>query len=154
MALAGRISEQIPVPGEPGEWIKVKDLTFGELRASIEERLRKRNAYLRENLDVMTRVEEAQARIASATATEADRAEVAEAETEAAKAEADPLAAHDIDTLLRVGLAAWSYQADLDWTQLDVATARFAAIEVLRFSRQLPETKDERKNASSPSTDS
>lgn len=143
MGLAGRISEPIEVPGEPGEWIKVKDLTYSELREVVTAAQTRRFAFLREQGDVLAIIDKARA----------ERPDViAEATSEADAVEVDPLAGYDLDTLLRLGLAGWSYTAELDPTQLTLETARFAAIEVLRYSGQLPETKAERKNGSSPST--
>src|SRR4029077_1191315 len=67
----------------------------------------------------------------------------------AGDAEADRLQSYDRLTLLKLGVATWPYDGDVDVEQLDEQTAEWAARQILDLS--VP-TGDDVKKGSSPST--
>lgn len=133
--LTSRIVKQVDIPGEEGEWLKLRMLSGKKLEEAREVQVDRQLAIFRkmgregvEAIKGMT-VEQAEATL-----------------------KADPLAEYDIDVLLRSGILAWSYREE-DGTpikvtpqaieELDEPVRKWAAGELLRMS--LP-TEDDSKN--------
>jgi hypothetical protein len=148
--------KRVEIPHEPGEWMELRRLSFGEMR---ELNHASRIAYLEGLADVPEQVLEVQLRV-EADMAEARRRAKEKAEREAAERgeppadepaapepPADPLLGRDLDVVLRFGVVAWSY-ADADGKQipvsgeavamLDRTTAEWAAREILCLTESDP----------------
>ena len=157
--LVDRHVKRLDVPHEPGEWLELRRLSFGELR---DLRRESEGAYLAALAVLPDNVLDAQLRL------ESERAEKRRKAAEEAKAagaddvpaadgpKGDPLAGKDIATVLGFGVVGWSYTgADGEpvpvtgeaIAMLDEATAVWAAREILLLGED-----DARKKGSSPST--
>lgn len=130
MGLTRHITRQIEVPHEPGQFFVVRKLSWQQLEEAQEARV---DATLR-------RLAETGKAFASLRDLRAD----------AAVADPDPLNAFDRATLLRHGVVAWSYDAEVTpetLADLDEPTAAWAAREILALATA-PRSEADRKNAS------
>ena len=134
--LTSKVTKRFPIPHEPEEWIEVRLLSWLHLE---EARLAKQ-AKVFESMrsmggDVLHALQEARA----------------EGPVDAAPVELDPIAQYDQETLLRSGIVSWSYPEPVSAIgELDAETAEWAARVILNPSER---TEEDRKNASSPSTE-
>lgn len=132
MARASQVtSGSIEIPHEPGQWMRFRLVPYAVL---AEARAKKMEDGIRlaKVLDGI----------------KLDLAEIQKAAT-AASVDDDPAARYDRATLLRAGIAAWSYEGAVDGDDLDERTAEWAAREIVRLA--FPTEKDLGKG-SSPST--
>ncbi len=155
--LVDRHVKRLDVPHEPGHYLDLRRLSFGELR---DLRRESEGAYLAALAVLPDNVLDAQLRMESERAEKrrkaAEEAKAAGADVPAADGPAgDPLAGKDIATVLRFGVVGWSYKgADGEpvpvtgeaIAMLDEATAVWAAREILLLGED-----DARKKGSSPS---
>lgn len=116
MALRTGMLARHPIPHEPGEWIETRELGWKDLKVAQQARQAEGFSNLREmGKELYQMIQEVQADIADPPRPDA--------------APADPLASHDLETLLRLGIAGWSYDAPVNAEtlgQLDPATAEWA----------------------------
>jgi|GEM_PF-2449143 len=148
MAFVDALTKQLEVPGEPGQWMKLRPLSFLE----IETAQIKGYIALMRSVGEISEVEETIERVfekarAAAKRNEPDEAEQADEddseadEVEAAieEADQDPLKGLDQLTVLRLGIVEWSYDRPLDEANirlLDEDTARWAATEIVGLRSQ------------------
>ncbi len=118
--LTSRIVKQVEIPSEPGEWLKLRMLPGKKLEEAREVQADKQLAVFRkmgaEGIKALREFNPQQA---------------------AEELKADPLAAYDIDTLLRAGIVGWSYDEPFAPTkveELDETVRRWAVEELLRMS--------------------
>jgi hypothetical protein len=116
------VREQVPVPGDDGAWVTLRALGGTKLREASQEKSRQQLMVFKAmGADGIKAIQEA-----------------GREQTDAAL-KADPLAAYDIDTLIRAGIVGWSYYQgkpkveDID--SLDDATQEWAATEILKMSK-------------------
>ncbi len=119
--LTSRILKDWPIPGEEGEWLRLRMLPGKKLQEAKEVETLKQLLIFkqmgREGLEA----------IGEMTLRKAD-----------AVLKADPLAAYDIDTLNRAGIVGWSYDEPFQPVkveELDEATRRAAATELLKMAK-------------------
>ena len=139
--LTSKSTQQVEIPGEPGEWAVIKPLSFAE-RTEAEQ--------------VITDRAFKAASALSADAIKAFRESIAEADRDtpgavraaeavvAATEEADPLASVDTRTVLRHGLKKLSYDGGIDVTpeivdDLDSETSVALATLIMGLSRRTAE---------------
>jgi len=118
--LTSRIVKQVEIPGEPGEWLKLRMLPGKKLEEARETQTRRLLSTFR-----AMGAEGAEA-LAKFNAREA-----------AEELAADPLAEYDIDTLLRAGIIGWSYEEKLTpqaIEELDGRVRRWAAEQLISMS--------------------
>ncbi len=118
MLVRGIFTDQIPIPHEPGEWMKFAKLSWRQLRVAEEqstddsiEKVRKMGG---ETFTAITGVK-----------TERDK----DAVEKAKKRAADPVNAYDFDKLLAMGIKDWSYTEEVAKTDTEPATTRGAEIK-------------------------
>ncbi len=128
--LTSKHTKQIEIPHEPGEWLKVRQLSGRALDEAREERSRRVLANARAmGAEVMLAFQDVER----------------PASTE--PAEPDPLADYDVDTVLRCGIIAWSYQEKVKpetIADLDEQTRDWAAREILAMCQR---SEADRKNS-------
>jgi len=122
-------TERIPIPHEPGEWMRFQMLSYLTLDKSRKVRMAELTA------ETATLSKETIAQI---------REELAAAKN-APVIKAEPIQKHDRATLLRHGIAEWSYEGAVDAEDLDDRTADWAAREILALSEP---TDDDLKKGS------
>lgn len=130
--LTSRVTKQVDIPHEPGEWLTIRMLPGKKLDEAREERERAVFGKLRALGGEVLRETQGMSR--------REAREVLEA---------DPLEQYDIDVLLRAGIVGWSYEERFSPTvteDLDEYTRRWAAEEILAFSRQTID-EEARKNS-------
>lgn len=130
VALVKNLSTTLQIPGEDGEWVKIRRLSYLELQNAREIRTRAVFANMREMGGEVMR-------------------ELRSADTEAVEAAAsDPLNDYDVATLLKAGITEWSYPDAIEHParQLDPATAEWAAREILAYCG-IGRDEADRKNA-------
>lgn len=130
MALRSGVANKHEIPGEPGEWMDLRALGWGDLDAARRaaqtasmESVRALGADLFKSMQEMAQ-------------------EMTLGRTTAA---ADPLAGYDVRTVLNLGIAAWSYDETVtpeSIGRLDPATAEWAARIIVGAN----ETEADRKN--------
>ena len=141
MALVNPIPVTTPIPHEAGAWFELRRLSHKQLKAARKEQ----QAEDREDAKALG----AEFIAALSRGKDAD-IEKAQAAIERRRWRADQF---DRDTVLRLGVAAWSYEVPLTGDaldQLDEETAKWAHEAIVEMSR--PATEDERKNDSASST--
>ena len=141
--LIDNVPVQRDIPHEPGQWIEIRRLSW----LMLDEAKKRQAATQREDMKALGA--EFVAAIMRGNQDEEARVRRRLREQEWDVSQFDTL------TLLRKGLAGWSYQTDVNADsigQLDPITAEWAAGEILSLSR--PISADERKNVSAPSTGS
>lgn len=103
-------TRQLEIPGEPGEWFEVRELSWKELEECRRERSRQRMARVREmGGDVLKAVAEAE------QAGEHEK-EIEEARAENTRAEA--LDSFDRELLVTKSVVGWSFEARFQATRL------------------------------------
>lgn len=124
------VSDDLPIPGRPGEWMRFRALGGSALRASREEKTRRTLGDMRAmGGEVVRQIQEMNREEAAATLA------------------ADPLAQHEIDVLLSGGIVAWSLDEKINprnIADLPEDVQEWAAREILQLS--LP-TEDTEKNS-------
>lgn len=156
--LVDRHTKRLSVPGEPGEWMDLRRLSFGELR---QLRQQSGERFLEDLSGLPEDVLEMQLTV-QAKMDEARRAAAAEAEEKgepSADDQPDPdvLDGMDVLFILQCGVVAWSYAEDSGdpvpvkegVALLDEETAGWAAREIMLMGRR---EDDVRLKGSSPST--
>lgn len=159
------VTRTADVPGEPGQWMKFRMLSFLEQEeAGVQGYIGMMRTVerMQEVEGPITRIFEAVEKAKQRLAEEADEeksdesaeeaSEPADPEVEEALAEAedDPLKGMDVMTVLRFGIMAWSYERPVDEASirlLDPDTAAWAAKQIVGIH-----TKDELEKSSAPST--
>lgn len=128
-------TRRVEIPHEPGEWMDFRGLGWYDLKEAQEARRGDAFKVQREmGPDLLLSMQKVRAELGAA-ASQAD----------------DPVQNYDLETLLRLGIAGWSYPEPVtDETRrlLDPTTAEWAARQIVG----VPETEDERKNGSGGST--
>ena len=128
--LTGKITKRIEIPHEPNEWLTIRMLSGKKIEEAREACERQVYTKLR------ALGPEALAAVRNANREEASNALAA-----------DPLAAYDLDIVLRSGVIGWSYDepfAPAKTEELDEVTRRWAAREFIALS--VP-AEAEQKNA-------
>lgn len=150
--LVNTIKRRLDVPGEPGEWIEIRRLSWRQMDTARETR--QTAVLLRVKAlggDIFKALQE---QAASAPAPVEAVAGLPAESVALAEPERPDAGEYDRAALLAAGVVGWSYAdeagnrvkvspATLD--QLDEETAAWLATEILAFSR--PATGEERKNA-------
>jgi len=124
------VSDDLPIPGRPGGWMRFRALGGSALRASRDEKIRRTLAYARSAGGEVT------------VAMQKMRREDADATLAA-----DPLAEHEIDVLLSAGIVAWSLDDKINprnIADLSEDVQDWAAREILKLSQP---TEDDTKNS-------
>lgn len=134
MGVISKITKRLDVPNEPGQWIEIRMLSWLTLDKAKKEKLKEFGALSR------TFVQLREAIAANGTAA-LEEARVA--------AKSDPVQEFDKLTLLKHGIAAWSYGDEVAPEDFDEPTAEWAARQILNYT--LP-TEAETKTPSSLST--
>ena len=123
MALTKRLTRKIDIPHEPGEHLTIRQLGWRDLEAARQAQQRAAMRNVKDmGGDVLKVLRDARG------------------QAEIAQADADPLTAYDLGTLLHFGITGWSYTDDegkpvpvtpdtID--QLDEKTARWAALAIV-----------------------
>ena len=132
MGLVSGLIRRVEIPHEPGEWMELRRPSWRELEEAskvktdeVFQRLRSMGGDLLRELSGVNR------------------------EQVMAEAQRDPLQLYDMATVLRAGIAAWSYEAEVTpeaLDSLDVLTAEWAAREIL--APALPPSEEARKKGS------
>lgn len=135
MALVGKVTQRVAIPHETGEWMELRDLSWDTLQKARQ----RKSTQVLENMRAMgaEMLRELQ---------QTDEGAVRE------QAEKDVLAVYDQETVLRFGIAAWSYDAQVSpetIAQLDEDTAAWAARAILTLRQR---SEEEQLGNSSPST--
>lgn len=129
--LVSRNAREVPIPHEPGEWLKLRPLSWKQLDDARKARTREA---VKSSVEMTREMgPELMAQIRSART-----------ETAAESAPADPSEAYDRATLLRLGIVGWSYEEPVSpeaIDDLDEETAEWAARELLR---PVTRTEDDR----------
>jgi hypothetical protein len=127
--LASKIAKRVEIPHEPGEWMQFRALGGKKLGEARQARSLAQIATLRAmGSDVLSAIK-------GATVEDADE-----------KPNASPLDEFDVDTLLRSGITAWSYDAKVNPAnidELDEKTRQWAAREIVALCT---ETEADRGN--------
>jgi hypothetical protein len=155
--LVDRHTKRLDVPGEPGEWVTIRRLTFGELadlrRLSGELFLEGLAGLPEDVLEAQLRV---QTQLSEARKAARAAAEEAGEEPEEDLPDPDVLDGMDLLTILRSGVVAWSYHEEsgepvpvepATVAMLDERTARWLAREIMLLGKAADPLGD-----SSPST--
>lgn len=108
MGLAKKHTAQIEIPGEPGQWMRLRSLTHIEDADAHAVKTAASIALMRD-LDGVT------------------------VPIPATPPAPDPLAGHDVPTVL-AGITEWSYEGEVDAAELDPQTAEWAAREIVRLT--------------------
>ena len=131
MALVTGLTKKLDIPGEDGQWITIRQLSWRQRERASEARTDQVMGRLKSmGPDILRELQGAQARPDVQAAT------------------ADPLTAYDKALVLQFGITAWSYGDKVkpdDIDELDEATADWAAREIIAFSS--PPTEEQQKNA-------
>lgn len=131
MALRNHSTRLVEIPHEPGEHMELRLLGWKDLDAAKKVRTRQSFANIKEmGGDVFKAIQDAK--------------------SDGAAAVVDPLAEYDLETVLKAGIASWSYTEPVTPETigaLDELTAQWAARVILGI-----ESADARKNGSAPST--
>ncbi len=127
--LTSRITKEVPIPHEPGEWLRIRRLPGKKLEEAREEKTRQALVRCRAmGGEAIKQLQETSREEATQTLA------------------ADPFAQHDTDTLLRAGIIAWSYEekpTPQNIEDLDEQTRQWAAREIFALSFV---TEDDSKN--------
>ena len=127
--LTSKITKRLDIPGEEGEWIKIRMLSGTMLELAEETRTKA----------VLSTIKAAGGEaFREVTISREDREEIVR--------QVDPLNDYDVDTLLRFGIVEWSYPDKLSKAidDLDADTRKWAAQEILAFTKQ---TEADAKNS-------
>jgi len=127
--LMSKIRRRLAIPDEPNDWM--------ELRALSGKKLEEASWWAQRKAIEMAKL----AGQEFIDAMETYRADLAEAEVKA-----NPLQQYDIETLVRSGIVAWSYEMRLtpeNIAELDSETREWAAREILKLTE---ESQEERKS--------
>jgi hypothetical protein len=123
--LTSKVTRQSNIPHEEGEWFRFRMLSGRQLEEASDRITAKYMATVRaigtESLQALAK-----------DATEATEPEVPR----------DPVASYDVETLLKYGVVAWSYQDKLSpqmLSDLDDVTRVWAAREILDLTLPKPE---------------
>lgn len=155
MALIRNITDKRNIPHEPGEWLLLRKLTWRQLEAAREERGNKALEKMRRIGGDMTRafmeIEERQARVTQ-EATERVSAlglppavVVEPVEVKPERTLATELARYDLDMLLSMGIANWSYPEPFSkdaMLSLDKRTSQWAGEQLLDLADALRDEGD------------
>lgn len=153
------LTQHLEVPGEPGEWMDLRPLSFLEIdearvqgyigmmetvgqMAPVQDQIQR----------IFTAAEAAKKRTAEAAAGEESEEESSDPEADAAlmAADDDPLEGLDLTTVLKAGIVKWSYDRPVDEANislLDEDTATWAAKAIVGIR-----SKESLGNSSAPST--
>jgi len=155
MAFVDALTKQLEVPGDSGQWMKLRPLSFLE----IEDAQVKGYIGLMRTVGEMSEVQETIRHIFD-SAREAEAADIDDGEAEepeeepedqdAEEPEKDPLDGLDLLTVLCAGVSEWSYDRPVNEANirmLDEETARWAALEIVGLR-----SKADLEKASAPST--
>ena len=124
--LTGDITRKEPIPHEAGEWMVFRTLGWKQLEDASDAR----------SIAAYTQVRAMGAEVYKSLESPADDT----------KTVADPLNKYDRATLLRFGIADWSYTAPCEpaaFDLLDAVTAEWAAREILKPSLRSEEQQDD-----------
>lgn len=132
MLIRNLVSSQIEIPNEPGQWMQFRRLNTRRLAECGEKR----------HMDALNKM-----KALGADGLALIRDAVANRKEDDPKNEApsNPLDAFDRDLLLRYGIAAWSYDANISTELesedggLDSLTSDWAATQILKFNGLLPD---------------
>jgi len=117
--LAGKITDEVPIPHEPGQWVKFRTLSGRELdEAQAIERDKTLAQMKAMGQDLVTAI---QGRDNAATP--------------------DPVDFYDKEALIKYGVAAWSYEQpcnDENKRQLDAETRDWAARTIVEMNTRTP----------------
>lgn len=133
MLVRNLISEKIEIPGEPGQWMQFRRLNSRRIAECMDKK----------QMDSMQRMKQL-----GKEGLELIRDAAAGRDKNAVTA-SDPIDAYDRDLLLKAGIFAWSYEADIkaelesEDEGLDAKTSAWAAREILRFNGLLPEAAEQ-----------
>jgi hypothetical protein len=146
--------KRTPVPHEPGEWLDLRRLTFGEMKELHEGSLR---SYFDDLAELPQPVIEAQLKLEKDAQKKRASAKV---KAKPPAEQGDPLAGLNLEMILQFGVMAWSYVdgdgAPVEVTPLTIAaldevTADWAARAIMLMDAQKDD--DGPLGGSSPSTD-
>lgn len=136
MALRRGIATRHEIPGEPGQWMELRQLGWAELDEARRARQSESFANIREmGKDTFKVMQEVRRDVGGAD-----------------DGPSDPLQTYDLGTLLKAGISAWSYEDEVSPMTirlLDPDTAQWAARIIVGHKA---EAEAERKNGSEPST--
>lgn len=127
MADTSKKTKRVDVPDEPGHWLEIRMLSYLTLDKSRKEKLR-------EAVELSTLYPV----LKDVTAEQGAAAQAAFA--------SDPMRGHHVQTLLKNGVVAWSYDGEVNVDELDERTAKWAAREVFRYS--VPDEAEKKDSAS------
>jgi len=124
------VSDDLPIPGCPGEWMRFRALGGSALRAARDEKSRRTLRNIREIGGEIYREMQAMPR-----------------EDVATTLASDPLGQYEIDVLLSAGIVAWSLDEKINpksIADLSEDVQEWAAREILKLS---PLAEDDSKNS-------
>ena len=132
MLVRNLISPKIDIPGEDGQWMQFRRLNSRRIAECSDKK----------QMDSMQRMKQL-----GKEGLELIR-DAAAGRDKSVMATADPIDAFDRDLLLKCGIAAWSYDADIktelasEDDGLDAKTSDWAARQILEFNGLLPEVSE------------
>lgn len=137
MGLVRGQTKRLDIPGEPGQWVEIKKLSWALLDAARDERSKK----------AVERAKRWGPEWMQSATNEGSQSEAVK------QALADPYNDYDTEYLLKHAVQAWSYEADLPGgvDELDEDTAQWLRREIVDFNTK-PRSEAERLDGTSPST--
>lgn len=135
MLVRNLLSDKIDIPHESGQWMQFRRLNGRRIAECMDRR----------QADAMTRMK---ALGSDGLAMIRDAAAGKDKNDPVADVKSDPMGSFDRETLLLHGIAAWSYDADVkaelasEDGGLDPITSDWAALEILRFNKLIPEEQE------------
>jgi len=133
MLVKNLISDEIPIPGEPNQWMRFRRLNSRRIAECSDKK----------QMDSMQRM-----KTLGKEGMELIR-DAAAGRDKTAAAKADPIDTYDRDLLLKAGIHSWSYDADIktelesEDDGLDAKTSEWAARQILEYNNLLPEVAEE-----------
>ena len=138
MALVSVIPVKRDIPHEPGQWMELRQLNRSQLREARKKQEREQREVIKDFGAQFLRD------------MQSDTAEQSREKLQKlALIQEYDVDSYDIDTLLRKGIASWSYDKTCETDQIDLldpVTARWAAQAILNLGK--PKTEEQEKNAS------
>lgn len=138
MALRSGVASRVEIPHEPGEWMDLRQLGWSGLDEARRAKQGESFGNLRQmGDDVFTMIQKARKELGADDDDDGP---------------ADPLQAYDLGTVLKLGIADWSYPEKVSAEtigMLDPETARWAARAIVGATS---ESGAARKNGSAPSS--
>ena len=132
MLVRNLVSDKIDIPGEPEQWMQFRRLNSRRIAECSDKK----------QMDSMQRMKQL-----GKEGLELIR-DAAAGRDKSVVSTSDPIDSYDRDLLLKAGIAAWSYDADVktelasEDDGLDAKTSEWAAREILRFNGLLPEAAE------------